>query len=267
MRKYLGIFRISFLQEFAYRLNFIMWRVRNVLQIFITFFLWSTVFEDSEKVIFGYNRGGILTYIFGILVIRAIVFSARTVDVANEIAKGDLSNYLLKPIGYFRTWLTRDLSSKALNLVFAFFETIILYLILRPPIFLQTNPWLILAFIISLIIAVMLFFYILFLINMVAFWVPEMGWALQFLLVVIITEFLSGALFPIDILPRVAQTIIYALPFPYLIFFPLQIYIGKLSSGAIINGLAISLAWTVIFGFFMNFVWKRGLKHYAAEGR
>ena len=49
MKKYWSIFKISFEQEFAYRLNFILWRVRNVFQILLTYFLWSTVFADPRR--------------------------------------------------------------------------------------------------------------------------------------------------------------------------------------------------------------------------
>ncbi|MBI2103398.1 hypothetical protein HYT59_00170 [Candidatus Woesebacteria bacterium] len=77
MYKYLQVFKISFQQEFAYRLNFIMWRLRNVMQIFLVFFLWSTIFSDNQKEFFGYNRDKILTYVFGILILRALVLSAR----------------------------------------------------------------------------------------------------------------------------------------------------------------------------------------------
>ena len=94
MNKYLQVFKISFAQEFAYRFNFIMWRVRNVLQIFLVFFLWSTIFSDPDKVIFGYNKDKILTYIFGIMIMKALVLSARVVDVSGEISRGDLTNYL-----------------------------------------------------------------------------------------------------------------------------------------------------------------------------
>ena len=132
MYKYWAIFRISFQQEFAYRLNFVMWRVRNVLQIFLIFFLWSTVFSDPSKNFFGYDRARILTYVFGILIVKSIVLSARGVLVANDIAGGGLTNYLLKPVGYFKYWLTRDSSSKALNLFFSVFEFSILYLVLKP---------------------------------------------------------------------------------------------------------------------------------------
>ena len=125
--KYISLFKISFAQEFAYRLSFVMWRVRNVMQILLLFFLWTTVFSDPGRVLFGYDRAKMLTYVFGILVVKAVVLSARTVDVAGEISRGDLSNLLLKPISYFKYWLTRDLSSKALNMVFAFFEITILF--------------------------------------------------------------------------------------------------------------------------------------------
>ena len=102
MNKYLTIFKISFAQEFAYKVNFVMWRVRNVMQIFLVFFLWDSVFSGSERVVFGYDRARILTYIFGILLVKSLVYSSRSIDVAGEISRGDLSNYLTKPISYFR---------------------------------------------------------------------------------------------------------------------------------------------------------------------
>jgi ABC-2 type transport system permease protein len=267
MKKLLSIFRISFAQEFAYRLNFIMWRVRNVMQILLLFFLWTSVFPNTQRMLFGYDRVRILTYVFGIMVVRAIVFSARAVDVSGEIANGDLTNLLLKPVSYFKYWLTRDLSSKALNLAFAAVETGILFFILKPDIFLQTNLVSLLAFGLSLAIAILVFFSILMLINFVAFWAPEMGWASQFLFVVVITEFLSGALFPLDILPRAIQNFLFLTPFPYLIFVPIQIYLGKISGAVMLKGIIVSGIWLVVLLTLLKWVWRRGLLVYRAEGR
>src|SRR3989344_5901660 len=162
MNKYLQVFKISFEQEFAYRLNFIMWRVRNVLQIFVVFFLWDTIFSFRESTLFGYDRDRILTYVFGLIFVKAFVFSARAQDVSGEIARGEIINYLLKPVNYFKYWLTRDISSKALNLAFATVEFGILYLILKPPLFFQTNPIIILLFLVSIILAMSTYFFILF---------------------------------------------------------------------------------------------------------
>lgn len=267
MRKYLSVFKISFQQEFVYRLNFIMWRVRNIFQIFLIFFLWDAVFQNPNKVIFGYDRAKILTYVFGILIIKAFVFSARAVDVAGEVANGDILNYLLKPVNYFRYWLTRDLSSKALNLIFATFEISILFILLRPPFFLQTDPLFLSAFLVSVILAIIMYFSLLMITNAIPFLAPELAWGGQFLFIVIITDFLSGSLFPIDILPGTVQKILMATPFPYLLFFPLQAYLGKITGAALFNGLLVSLFWMVFLWMAMNFVWKRGLKIYEAYGR
>jgi ABC-2 type transport system permease protein len=267
MRKYLSIFRISFAQEFAYRANFIMWRVRNVLQIFLVFFLWSTVFADPQTELFGYNRDKIITYVFGIFILRALVLSARAVDISGEISRGDLTNYLLKPLDYFKYWFTRDISSKVLNLGFAAVEIFLLSLFLKPTFFFQTDPLRLTLFIVSIVFAVVMFFGLLVLVNLITFWLPEGGWASQFLFIVIFTEYLSGAIFPLDILPSAIQSVLYALPFPYLLFFPLQVYLGKLPIQMILNGLLISGLWMTVLILSMNRVWNKGLKRYTAIGR
>ena len=267
MKKYLQIFKLSFQQEFAYRLNFVMWRVRNILQIILLFFLWSSVFKDPQTEVFGYNQEKILTYVFGILILRAIVFSARAVDVAGEISNGDITNFLLKPVNYFKYWATRDIASKILNLGFSVFEITILFLILKPNLFLQTNLLTLFAVLISLTMAVILFFCLLFITNMSAFWMPENGWAAQFLFIAIITDFLSGGVFPLDILPLAFQKVLYSTPFPYLLFFPLQVYLGKIAGLEIIRGLATAFTWVFILFMTVKFIWAKGLRRYSAEGR
>ncbi len=267
MRKYLQIFKISFQEEFAYRLNFILWRVRNVFQILLTFFLWSTVFANPGTVIFGYDRSKILTYVFGIMIVRALVMSARAADIASDIAQGDLSNYLLKPITYFRYWFTRDVSSKALNLIFASVEFVLLFIILRPSFYLQTNPGTLVIFFVSIILAVFIYFFILIVVSSLTFWAPEMSWGGHFLITIVLVEALSGALFPINILPAPAQSVVMATPFPYLIYFPVQVYLGQITGQAMLGGLMIAAAWAGILWFSMNFIWRKGLRVYESTGR
>lgn len=267
MRKYWSIFKISFEQEFVYRLNFILWRVRNVFQILLTYFLWSTVFANPQTQIFGYDRAKILTYVFGIMIVRALVLSARAMDVSSDIAQGDLSNYLLRPISYFKYWFTRDISSKALNLIFAAVEFLALFIILEPPFFFQTNPIALFAFLVSIILAILIYFFLLFLISSIPFWAPEIGWGSHFLVTVVIIEALSGSLFPINILPGGLQSVALATPFPYLIYFPVEVYLGNISGSALLGGLMVAAAWCGVLWFTMNFVWQKGLKVYQAFGR
>ncbi len=266
MTKYWQIFKISFQQEFVYRLNFIMWRFRNVMQIFFTFFLWNAVFSDSQRFVFGYNRASILTYIFGLIVVRSIVLSIRSIDVAGEIARGDLTNILLKPISYFRYWLIRDISSKALNLIFATVEIAFLFLILRPEFFFQRNFIYIVFFILAIIIAIVLYFLLVFLFSMPTFWFPHQAWGFMFLLF-IFSDLLGGGVFPIDILPGYLQKIIYFSPFPYLLYVPIGIYLGKFEFFLTLRFLIVSLFWVGFLTLLNERIWRKGLEIYRAEGR
>lgn len=267
MKKYLQIFKISFEEEFAYKLNFILWRFRNVIQILMTYFVWSMVYSDPGKIIFGYDRAKILTYVFGIMIVRALVMSARSMDVGNDISTGDLSNYLIKPMNYFKYFFTRDAASKLLNLVFAVVEFLLLFIILKPPFVFQTNLLSILGFLIALILAICIYSLILFLLSSIPFWVPELGWSSQFLVAVVIVEVLSGMVFPINILPHVLQSIILATPFPYLIYFPVEVYLGNVTGWAMFGGIMVAAAWAGILWLSLNIVWKKGLKVYQAFGR
>ena len=266
MNKYLQVFKISFQQEFAYRLNFIMWRVRNMTYLFLVYFLWDSVFSDPGRVIFGYDRAKILTYIFGIFIIRTIVTASRTIDIGGEISRGELANYLLKPVNYFKYWFTRDLSSKALNLGFLAFEVAILFLIFKPTIFLQTNPFFLILFLISLVLAVILYFLILFITNIFTLWYPDQAWGANFLLIIFI-EYLGGGMFPLNILPETLQKILYATPFPYLLFAPLQIYLGAFNVAASLRTVFIEVFFVFLFAIILKSLWNKGLRTYSSEGR
>ena len=86
-------------------------------------------------------------------------------------------------------------------------------------------------------------------------------------MIIIATEFLSGGLFPLDILPLDFQKVLYFTPFPYLIFFPLQVFLGKVTGLALIKGILISFLWSIVLFYLMKRLWYKGLLVYRAEGR
>ncbi|MBI4100514.1 ABC-2 family transporter protein [Candidatus Microgenomates bacterium] len=265
MKKYWQVFKNTWDEYFTYRLNFIMWRVRTVLQLLAIYFLWWSIFQNQKGEIFGYSQSLLLTYILGTAILRAIVFSSRTISVGDEINQGNLTNFLLKPISYLKYWFTRDLADKSMNISFAIFELTLIIILLRPPLFLQTDIINLLFFIASVILAIVLYFYINFLLGLVAFWSPEV-WAPRFIFFILV-EFFAGGLFPLDILPEFLYRIVKFLPLSYLEFFPLKIYLGQLNNFQVIQSLFISFIWILIFSQIVNRVWEKGLRVYSAEGK
>jgi ABC-2 type transport system permease protein len=193
--------------------------------------------------------------------------STKSNDVSGYISSGDLSNYLLKPISFFKYIITRDVSTKILNIVFSFVEITILYIILRPNIYIQTNIYQLFLFVLTLFIAASIFFSIMMISSCAPFWVPEIGWGVQFLVTVIFVEFLSGAFFPLDVFPSPLLEFLKLTPFPYLVFIPIKTYLGNISAFENIKNIFIGTLWSIILWLIMNKVWRKGLKIYEAVGR
>jgi len=266
LRKYVSIAATSWQNGFVYRLNFIMWRVRNFIQLLTIYFLWSSVTSNQDQ-IFSYSQSAILTYILGSSIIRAFVMSSRSIDAQGEIASGDLNNYLVKPLNYFLNWVSRDIADKSLNVIFSVAEISIVILWLRPPFVFQTNPSTLLLFVVSILLATILYFMFSFIVSMTTFWYYENnGWAQRFLTFVLI-ESLAGSLFPLDILPQQIAKIFQLLPTAYFIYYPMQIYLGRLDPTQTITGFSITLFWIITLFFIGQTLWRRGLKIYGAFGR
>lgn len=262
MQKYFTIFTISLQEFFTYRLNFVMWRIRQVFVFLIPYFLWRSVLSGGGE-LYGYDLSSLMTYLFGTTILRSLVMGSRTVDLGWMINTGYLSIPLLKPLSVFRFFFTRDLADKFYNLSFIFIEIPLIFLIFRPPVFLQTDPLSLLYAICSMLLAILIYFFLNLLFGCIAFWSRDI-WAPRFLLMVIM-EFATGAMFPLDMLADNLQRIVFFTPFPYLLYIPLKLYLGQYPSPAL--ALATQLFWVVIFYFLTRYVWQKGLRVYEAEGR
>lgn len=264
MKKYYIIARNTWDEMLTYRVSFVMWRVRNIIQLLTIYFLWLVVLPPGKSIL-GYSHSLMLTYILGTSLMDSIVLSSRTYVVGEEINSGNLMNFLLRPINYFLYWFSKDIGDKAMNICFSIAELTLIFIILRPPFFIQTNFFYILLFIFSVILSLFMYFFINFLLGLIGFWSPEV-WAPRFIFITLL-GFFAGSLFPLDILPKAIYEVLRFLPFTYLLYFPLKIYLGQLSSAQIASGLAISAFWVFAIYFLVNVIWQKGLKSYTAYGR
>lgn len=264
MRKYITVVKNTWEEMLTYRLNFSLWRVRNVLQLLTAYFLWVAIIPASGEV-FGYSQSMMLTYILVASFISAIVFSTKTDLIGENINKGDLSIFLTRPINYLAYTLSRDFGDKLMNISFSIVEITILFFLLKPPIFIQTDPIFLILAILAIILAVFLNFLIGFLLGLLGFWSPDV-WAPRFIFFILVA-FFAGGLFPLDIMPENIFNFFKLLPFTYLLYFPLKIYLGQLTQAQIFSGFSITIVWIILLWVFKSFIWQKGLRMYTSYGR
>jgi ABC-2 type transport system permease protein len=99
---------------------------------------------------------------------------------------------------------------------------------------------------------------------MLAFWVLEVS---TFIFILFAFEYIaSGHLFPLDILPVGLQHVLAFTPFPYQMYFPVSIYMGRITGDALVRGLIIQFGWVVLAYLIARVAWYRGIRHYSAVG-
>jgi ABC-2 type transport system permease protein len=119
-------------------------------------------------------------------------------------------------------------------------------------------------FLVSLVFTALLQFFISYAMAMLAFWLLEIS---TFIFILFAFEYLaSGHLFPLDALPDGVRQIVFLTPFPYQLYFPISVYMGKAAGAAAWHGLAIQFMWVVLAYGFARFMWRRGIRKYAAYG-
>lgn len=264
MKKYLQVFKNTWSEYSVYRLNFIMWRVRIIIRLLLVLFLWNAVFQ-GKNTSFGLTNHQILNYILMSNLVFPLILGSRTIDMGNEINQGNLSLYLIRPISYLGYWFSKDLADKLLNLLFSIVEVTLLFIIFKPQITLNFNFASGILFIASLILGMLLYFNLNLIFGFLAFFTPEI-WAPRFLFFMLL-EFLSGQLFPLNILPSSLFNFLMLLPFAYFIYFPLSLVTQYLSANFILRGFALEFFWLIFLFAVAKKMWVQGLKVYSAEGR
>jgi len=259
MSKYTIIIKTVFKEYFAYRLSFVLWRLRIVLSVLVSFFLWNAVF-DKQTSFANYQRDMMLTYILCVNFVNSIVLGTKTAEIAGDINDGTIINRLLKPVNFLIYYAFRDFGDKLLNLVFAAVEFVIIVKLFNITLVPVVNiPLALIFFTTGIIIS----FCINLSLSLIGFWTTEV-WAPRFVFLTLVF-FLAGSYFPLDLLPKIVYQILILTPFPYLVYFPTQILLGKTIAWQ--QPLVISCVWVAITYLIVQIMWKRGNRTFSFWGR
>ena len=263
LKKYITLFWLSWQRQLAMRSDFLFERARSLAIMLSVYYLWSALLENQTSVL-GYSRQDLLTYVLLMTLLRAWVLGCVTDRIPMEIAKGKLSELLLRPMSHIGYWISQDCASKSLNVGFAVVEVSLFAWMVHAPLTApaQIATWL--WFALSVLGGMIMYFQMSYMLGVMGFWTAQ-SWGPRFCFEILL-EFCAGAYFPIDVLPHAAQRVLMTLPFPYLVFVPSSIYLGRIQGGAIVSCLLHQVFWIVALSFGVNLFWKRGLRFYSAEG-
>jgi ABC-2 type transport system permease protein len=267
VRKYVNIFRVSLIERAAYRGDFLLGTILRFFPVITTILLWSAVFKGTQQNrIAGFSEKRMIAYLLLIHISR--MFSSMpglSATIARDIREGTLKKYLVQPLDMIGYLLSYRAAHKVAYITTSAGPYAGLFLLCSGYfVGLWPDALTLLAYVASLLLAFGIGFFFEAAMGMVGFWFLEVTSLLW--VVNTVNYFISGQMFPLDLLGPPWDTILKWLPFQYLAYFPAIVFLREVQGRALVEGLLMELAWAVVLIVLSRWLFARGLRRYSAYG-
>jgi ABC-2 type transport system permease protein len=264
------ILRTSLAERLAYRGDFALGTLMRFLPIITQIFLWWAIFDSvglggSDR-LSGYTFQDMVAYYLLSMLARA--FSSMpglASNIAKQVREGEIKKFITQPIDMLSFTLISRMAHKIAYYTVATLPFALVFFLCRDYF---TAGWpsaeVMVAFVLSLLMAFLLGFLMDACIGLVGFWFLEVS-SLLFVYM-LLNFFLSGHMFPLDLLPEPWRTIVNFMPLKYLAYFPAAVFLGKVDPSRLWLEIGIEAAWLGFFVVLARVLYARGLKRYSGFG-
>lgn len=268
MTKYWSVFGLGIQNSLAYRANYLARVLFGLIPLLAMLYLWRTIYEGQGgqgTAVAGYSLVQMISYyLIAQLVDALTAVNEDDWQIAADIREGLISQFLLKPVDYLWYRWSLFLAGRTAYIAVGGPLLALFFLWMHRYVVLPENGLRLGLFVLSVALTAMLQFLISYALALLAFWVLEVS---TFIFIAYAFEYLaSGHLFPLDILPPALQRVLECTPFPYQLYFPISIYLGRVGEAEAWRGLLIQAAWVMIAYGAARLMWHRGIRRYEAVG-
>ena len=257
------LWQVNWAEQWQYRANLIMYLLYWLVSPIIYLAVWTSI-ANSKGDVNGFTANDFITYYMTLLIVDQITSNIIIHTFAYKIQDGTLSGELIKPIHPMLTnALVNNVAFKGLTLMGLIPIWFILFFLFRPDFsdvmlsgILLAIPAMITGFFIGYLLSAT--------ITSLAFWTTRVYSVHEFFYALIVL--FSGHFVPLTLMPKLIQDIAQFLPFQFLIYFPVQLILGNLSSAQITQGFVTAIIWLVISLALFSWTWRNGVKRFSAVG-
>lgn len=211
----------------VYRVNFLFRACFALIPLMATISLWRTIYASKTSDVAGYSLSEMISYYLVVTIVDALtaVYDDDW-QIAADIRDGNISQFLVKPIDYLTYRLCLFGAGRLVYTAVAFVPAVLFIFVQREHFLWSPDFGTLALFMISIALTALLQFFISYTLALLAFWVLEIS---TFIFIVFAFEYIAGGhLFPLDILPPALAKALSFTPFPYQLFFPVSIYLGRI---------------------------------------
>jgi len=262
LRTYAAFVRMGFVNTLAYRLRYYTGIVTYFIYVSVYYFIWRAIFPHSTH-IEGFDFSQILTYIAVGWIIRSFYFNNIDQDMAQQVMEGKLAMDLIKPVNLQFMYVAQSLGESLFRLGLLTAPTAVLLMLVYP----LRRPASVLHFVAFFASGLSSFF----IVAGINFAVGTFAIRLKSILGLLrakyfLLELFSGLLLPISFFPHPVQKLLAALPFQYISYIPVLIYLGKINGAQIIVALGLQLFWFGALLAIGDMMWRWSSRKITIQG-
>ncbi len=254
-------FQTTLATQLQYRVGLMIWMIDLVLTPTIYLIVWQTTVGEGQ--IAGFTAGGFAAYYITLMVVDHLTQQWAMWEFEYRIRTGEISQWMLRPFHPVHRDIVQNISYKILMLIVLIPAVILLTIVFRPD-FSGTTFASALLTIPAILLAGALSFTLGWIIGMVAFWTTRTQAINNLYFIVIL--FSAGQLAPLEVMPEAVQAIAAALPFRWVLAFPVEVFLGRVAPAQALTGYLIQALWLAASVIIFNVMWRFAVRRYSAVG-
>ena len=262
VRLYWAFARVGFINTLAFRLRYYTGIATYFIYVSVYYFIWKAIYQHSTS-IEGFDFAHLLTYIGVGWIIRSFYFNNIDQDLAYQVIEGRLAMDLIKPVNIQLMYVSRAAGESVFRLALLTIPTaVVLFLVY--PLRLPASVGHAVAFLVSVLLSFLI-------VAAINFAVGTFALRLQSILGLMrakffLLELFSGLLLPMTFFPHIAQKILAVMPFEYISYVPMLIYLGKLNGVGVARAIGIQILWIAVLLAIGDGLWRWSTRKVIIQG-
>jgi ABC-2 type transport system permease protein len=252
--------RVGFADAVAYRAEMLVWLLSTTMPL-VMLALMTAVAREAPIGRFG--QADFTAYYLTALVVRLNTGAWVIWEVNFEIRQGTLAFRLLRPIHPLVAYACENVGAMPLRILISLPIAIVAVAVVGPGRFTH-DPVLLASLPVAIAGAWLITFLAMAVIGSLAFRVEQSGALFEVWLGLF--GVFSGYLVPLELFPRWLEALARALPFRYMLAFPVEMAIGMAPRAAALRDLGIQWAFIAVLGLAAAASWRSGLRRFSAYG-
>ncbi|MFH1571545.1 MAG: ABC-2 family transporter protein [Gemmatimonadota bacterium] len=259
---YATLLRTDMAVMLQYRAAMLIWLLGLVLQPVIYLVVWLTVAASQGGQVGGFTGADLAAYYIAMMLVNHAPFTWHMWEMGWRVRSGSFNPLLVQPLHPIHRDIVENVGYKAITLIVVVPAAGLLVWFFEPAF--HSPAWALAALVPALVLAFLLRFFLEWSLGLLAFWITDTSGLYELYMAGVM--FLAGRMAPLELMPGWVQQLAAVLPFRWMVAFPVELALGRLTPVQARDGLLVQSVWLAVGLGVLSLAWGRAVRRYSAVG-